>query len=104
MITTPQKITFGEMRAPTGLTLRLTGVCDYNVFEDGQRIGRIRFARDRNPGVWLWKSKSISPARRSAARPDLDEAKRHFRANWLREHEAQALLVAYRAMNLRNEP
>jgi hypothetical protein len=27
------------------LTLRMIGVNDYNVFEDGQRIGRIRFAR-----------------------------------------------------------
>jgi hypothetical protein len=30
------------------LTLRLTGVRDYSVFEDGQRIGRIRFASERS--------------------------------------------------------
>jgi hypothetical protein len=35
------------------LTMRLIGVRDYNVFEDGQQIGRIRFASERNPGVWL---------------------------------------------------
>jgi hypothetical protein len=36
------------------LTLRLTGARDYSVFEDGQHIGRIRFASERSPGVWLW--------------------------------------------------
>jgi hypothetical protein len=36
------------------LTMRMIGVRDYNVFEDGQHIGRIRFASERNPGVWLW--------------------------------------------------
>jgi len=30
------------------LTLRLTGVPDYSVFEDGQRISRIRFASERS--------------------------------------------------------
>ena len=27
------------------LTMRMIGVRDYSVFEDGQHIGRIRFAR-----------------------------------------------------------
>ena len=30
------------------------GIRDYSVFEGGQRIGRIRFAGERMPGVWLW--------------------------------------------------
>ena len=36
------------------LTLRMIGVRDYSVLEDGQHIGRIRFASERTPGVWLW--------------------------------------------------
>ena len=27
---------------------------DYPVLEGEQRIGRIRFATERTPGVWLW--------------------------------------------------
>ena len=53
MLTYPQKITFGEMRprcAATMLLLGLIGVRDYNVHDDGQRIGRIRFASERSPG------------------------------------------------------
>ena len=32
------------------LTLRLIGVRDYSVHDDGQQIGRIRFASERSPG------------------------------------------------------
>ena len=36
------------------LKLRLIGIRDYSVLEDGQRIGRIRFATEHMPCVWLW--------------------------------------------------
>ena len=36
------------------LKLRSIGLSDYSVLEGEQRIGRIRFARARVPGVWLW--------------------------------------------------
>jgi hypothetical protein len=36
------------------LKLRSIGLSDYAVLESGQRIGRIRFADERMPGVWLW--------------------------------------------------
>ena len=36
------------------LKLRSIGIRDYSVFEGGQRSGRIRFAGERMPGVWLW--------------------------------------------------
>ena len=26
----------------------------YSIHDNGQRIGRIRFVSERNPGVWLW--------------------------------------------------
>jgi len=36
------------------LKLRSIGIRDYSVFEDEQRTGRICFADERMPGVWLW--------------------------------------------------
>jgi hypothetical protein len=36
------------------LKLRLIGVRDYSVLEGHQRIGRIRFAGERLPPIWLW--------------------------------------------------
>jgi hypothetical protein len=36
------------------LKLRSIGSRDYSVLEGEQRIGRIRFADERMPGVWLW--------------------------------------------------
>ena len=36
------------------LKLRSIGIQDYSVFENKQRIGRIRFADEHVPGVWLW--------------------------------------------------
>ena len=36
------------------LKLRTIGVRDYAVLEGEQHIGRIRFAAERTPGVWLW--------------------------------------------------
>ena len=36
------------------LKLRSIGQNDYRVLEGRQRIGRIRFASERTPGIWLW--------------------------------------------------
>ena len=36
------------------LKLRKIGLNDYNVIENGHRIGRICYAVDRSPGVWIW--------------------------------------------------
>jgi hypothetical protein len=36
------------------LTMRMIGQNDYSIREDGQPIGRIRYASERTPGVWLW--------------------------------------------------
>ena len=36
------------------LKLRTIGLSDYSVPEGRQRIGRIRLATERIPGVWLW--------------------------------------------------
>ena len=89
------------------LTLRLTGVRDYSVFEDGQRIGRIRFASERSPGVWLWHVQVHIPSRRSAAhRASMTPSGTSGRTGWRSKpsNGSQALAAAYRAMNLRDEP
>ncbi len=36
------------------LTLRAIGSDDFTVHEDGQYIGRVRYASERSPGLWLW--------------------------------------------------
>jgi hypothetical protein len=36
------------------LELRSTGIRDCTVLEGHQRIGRIRFAGERMPPIWLW--------------------------------------------------
>ena len=56
------------------LKLRLIGIRDYSVLEDGQRIGRIRFAGERQPGGLALE------CRRSSDRPPADwliEGPRH---------------------------
>ncbi len=35
-------------------TLRFIDPNDYEVLDDGQPIGRIRYAKERSPGRWLW--------------------------------------------------
>ena len=45
------------------LTVRMIGQNGYSVSDDGQRI---RFASERNPGVWIWHVQS--PHSRSAVR------------------------------------
>jgi hypothetical protein len=39
------------------LKLPSIGLSDYSVLEGRQRIGRIRFAEERLPDVWLWAVK-----------------------------------------------
>jgi hypothetical protein len=89
------------------LSMRMIGVRDYSVFEDGQRIGRIRFASERMPGVWLWHVQVHIPGPPFGSAASLDDAKQSFKAAWLafkEKHGAEALAAAYREMNKRNEP
>jgi hypothetical protein len=88
------------------LTLRLIGVRDYNVFEDGQQIGRIRFASERTPGVWLWHVQVHIPGPPFGSAGSLDATKQDFKAAWSAfkaKDGPEALAAAYRAMNIRNE-
>ena len=89
------------------LTMRMIGVRDYTVLEDGQRIGRIRFASERSPGVWLWHIQVHIPGPPFGSATSLDDAKQQFKTAWLafkEKHGPEALAAAYRAMNIRDEP
>jgi len=65
------------------LKLRPIGIRDYSVLEGQQRIGRIRFADERMPGVWLWNITIHLPGGlpMGSAR-DIDTAKAEFKAAW----------------------
>jgi hypothetical protein len=84
------------------LTLRLIGVNDYSVFEDGQRIGRIRYAKERTPGIWLWNVIVTIPGPPYGDAKSISEAKDRFKAAWLAfkdKHGGVELAKAYAAMN-----
>ena len=58
------------------LTMRMIGVNDYTVHEDGQLIGRIRYASERTPGKWLWNVTVTIPG------PPFGDAKTLDQAGW----------------------
>jgi hypothetical protein len=89
------------------LTLRSIGIRDYRVSDDGQRIGRIRYASERTPGIWIWDVQVHIPCHlpKGTAR-SLDDAKADFRAAWIRfksEHTPEEFAKAYAAMNIRDD-
>ena len=87
------------------LTMRMIGPNDYRIREDGQPIGRIRFASERVPGVWLWHVTVNVPGPQSTgSATTLDDAKAQFEAAWLafkEKHGPEKLAEAYAGMNLR---
>jgi hypothetical protein len=113
------------------LKLRSIGIRDYSVFEGGQRIGRIRFAGERMPGVWLWNVVTLPGAdlegvwRRChdvggfrssetaltgglpmGSSTDLDTAKADFKAAWeaLKARTSPSLLAAAcKDLNIRDD-
>ena len=89
------------------LTLRQTGPRDYSVLEDGQRIGRVRYANERIPGVWLWSIQVHLPGGLPmGTAKDLDVAKVAFKRAWTAfsaKRGPYALAAAYKAMNIRGE-
>ena len=65
------------------LKLRPIGIRDYSVLEDGQRIGRIRFAGERLPPIWLWNVVVHLPRGLPMGQAgDLDTAKADFKVAW----------------------
>ena len=84
------------------LTMRMIGQNDYSVRENAQPIGRIHFASERTPGIWLWNVTVNIPGPRSAL--TLDEAKAAFRTAWegfKEKHGPDRLAAAFNAMNVR---
>lgn len=74
------------------LTLRLTApneplrAQDWCIYENGNRIGRIRYASEvTNPVRWFWYTNlpyKTVPANQLGWAATLDEAKPKFRASW----------------------
>ena len=89
------------------LKLRRNGIRDYSVFEGSQRIGRIRFADERNPGIWLWNiTIHLTGGLPTGSAKDADTAKAEFKAAWealKAKTSPEQLAAAYRAMNIRDD-
>ena len=86
------------------LTLRLIEPNDYLVREEGQYIGRIRFANERTPGVWLWHH-GHDFRRAVGSAKDIHEAKQRFKATWRAfRHGAEALAKACADMDYAKRP
>ncbi len=85
------------------LTVRLIGLDDCVVREDGRHIGRIRFASERAPPIWLWHITVTIPDRASFGdAATLDEAKGRFKVAWetfKQKHGSEKLAKAFAEMN-----
>jgi hypothetical protein len=89
------------------LTLRLIGPNDYSVHEDGQRIGRIRYASEHARGVWLWTVVVTIPGPPFGSARTLGAAKAQFRPAWERfkvQHGPDELARAYAEMARADRP
>jgi hypothetical protein len=85
----------------------MIGPNDYAVHEDGRGIGRIRYARERTPGVWLWNVTVTIPGPPFGSASTLDDAKAQFKLGWdafKAKHGSDALARAYAAMDHANRP
>lgn len=89
------------------LTLRLIAPNDYTVHDDGQLIGRIRYTRERSPGLWLWTCTVTLPGPPFGDAKTLDDAKDRFKAAWLafkEKHGAEKLAQAFADTNYAARP
>jgi hypothetical protein len=86
------------------LKLRPTGIRDYSVLDGHQHIGRIRFADERLPPIWLWNVVvHLTAGLRMGSAKDLDTAKADFKAAWeglKAKTSPEELAAAYKAMNI----
>ena len=89
------------------LKLRSIGIQDYSVLEGQQRIGRIRFAGERPPPIWLWNVViHLTGGLPMGSAKDLDTAKAEFKAAWeaLKARTSpEQLAAAYRDLNIRDD-
>ena len=89
------------------LTLRVINPNDYTVHDDGQLIGRMRFTRERSPGLWIWSCIVTSPGAQFGDGKTLDEPKTRFKAAWetfKAKHTPERLPATYAEMNHASRP
>jgi hypothetical protein len=88
--------------------MRPIRVNDYSVLEGEQRIGRIRYAKERTPGIWVWHIQMhLTGGLPMGSSKDLDTAKGEFKDAWIAlkaRHTPERMAEAYAAMNIRDEP
>ena len=71
------------MARPDLLKLRSLGDRDYSMLQGRQRIGRIRYASERWPPVWIWNvTIHLTGELPIGSAQDLETAKAEFRAAW----------------------
>ena len=77
------------------------------MLEGRQRIGRIRFATERMPCVWLWSvTVHLTGGLPMGSAKDLDTAQAEFKAAWealKARTPPEQLAAAYKAMNIRDD-
>ena len=77
------------------------------MLEDDQRIGRIRFAGERQPPIWLWTINiHLTGGLPMGSAKDLDTDKAEFKVAWealKARTSAGDLAAAYKAMNIRDD-
>jgi hypothetical protein len=65
------------------LALRPIGSNDFAVIDDGNPVGRIRYAAERTNNVWMWNvTLNIPGGVPSGTSAGLDRAKADFRTAW----------------------
>jgi hypothetical protein len=88
------------------LSLRPIGRRDYSVLDDKQLVGRIRYASERTPGIWIWNViVHLTGGLPIGTAGSLDQAKIDFKMAWealKAKTPPDQLLKAYKAMNLRD--
>lgn len=89
------------------LRLRPIGRRDYSVLEGEQRIGRIRYASERTPGVWIWNViVHLTTGLPIGTAGSLDQAKDDFKTAWealKARTPPDQLAKAYQSMNIRDD-
>ena len=88
------------------LKLRPIGIRDYSVLDGHQHIGRIRFADERLPLIWIWNVVvHLTGGLPMGSAGDLDTAKADFKVAWeaLKPRATSELAAAYKDLNIRDD-
>jgi hypothetical protein len=64
------------------LALRPIGSNDYAEIDDGNTVGRIRYAAERTNETWMWNVTVLVPGGGNGTAPSLEAAKAAFRERW----------------------